>query len=573
MKKIYITLLMTIPLMLFSQGENDNWYFGGFAGINFSGTTPIALHDSQMFVAGAATASVSDSSGKLLFYTDGDNVWNREHQLMDNGDNLNQYSSWQICIVKHPANPNLYYIFGSGTPVSGIGNVIRYSVVDISQGSIGQNGLPLGSVLPNFKTVPILNDSGEFTSSKGATIVPHANGNAFWVLFTEDRTLYSYLLDSTGLVNNSPVISNLNIGNINPSFFTHHSYLKASPRLSNCSAFSNYLSFTSVGNNSYNESRVYSFDDSTGKITNDYELVIATLNPFLTEFNSTSSILYMGGYEPGVGALYAINLEASTNNNIVYSSVYPINHTSIPYTAVEGMQRNKDGDIYIQYGYNYSASKILNPDVYGGATLDLYNIYLHPGVGRSFPQLVPSLSASTGAHCIPDKILQNPEQNMNHTYQVANTITAKDNYKIDAGNNITMKAGNNITLLPGVDIQSGARYLGTIEGCETPCGAAERKNKSEKKSMFLDLRKKNASKTGIEVKDTSVTIYPNPASDILNIKTQAKINEVEVYDKSGKKINVPVNNDKVNVKNLPAGSYLIRIITEKDTVSKQFIKK
>ncbi|WP_082377018.1 T9SS type A sorting domain-containing protein [Chryseobacterium indologenes] len=572
MKKIYITLLMAIPLMLFSQGENDNWYFGGYAGINFSGSTPVALHDSQMFVAGAATASVSDSSGKLLFYTDGESVWNREHQVMDNGDNLNQYSSWQICIAKHPSNPNLYYIFSSGIPVSGVGKVIRYSVVDISQGSLGQNGLPLGSVLPNFKTVPILNGPSEFTSSKAATIVPHANGTAFWVLFTEDRTLYSYLLDSTGLVNNTPVISNLNIGNVNPSFFSHYSYLKASPRLS-CSEFSNYLSFTSVGNNSYNESRVYSFDDSTGKITSDYELVIASLNPFLTEFNSTSSILYMAGYEPGVGALYAINLAASTNSNIVYSSVYPINNTSIPSTSVEGMQRNKYGDIYIQYGYNYSASKILNPDVYGGATLDLYNIYLHPGVGRSFPQLVPSLARSYGGTCIPDKTLLSPEQNMSYTYQVSNTITAKDNYSIDAGKNITMKAGNSITLLPGVDIQAGSRYLGMIEGCETPCGAAEKKNKSEKKSMFLDLRKKDASKTGTEVKDTSINIYPNPASDILHIKTQAKINEVEVYDRSGKRINVSVNNDKVNVKELPAGSYLIRITTEKNTVSKQFIKK
>jgi hypothetical protein len=58
-------------------------------------------------------ASVSDSNGKLLFYTNGIS-WTREHTIMPNGGNIMQETPMQIAIVKHPSNPNLYYIFSGG---------------------------------------------------------------------------------------------------------------------------------------------------------------------------------------------------------------------------------------------------------------------------------------------------------------------------------------------------------------------------------------------------------------------------------------------------------------------------
>lgn len=71
----------------------------------------------------------------------------------------------------------------------------------------------------------------------------------------------------------------------------------------------------------------------------------------------------------------------------------------------------------------------------------------------------------------------------------------------------------------------------------------------------------------------SVKIYPNPTSDILNIKADSKINNVTVTDFSGKKINVTLDNDKIDVRAIPAGSYLINIETKDGISTEKFIKK
>ncbi|MCA0349472.1 MAG: T9SS type A sorting domain-containing protein [Bacteroidetes bacterium] len=75
--------------------------------------------------------------------------------------------------------------------------------------------------------------------------------------------------------------------------------------------------------------------------------------------------------------------------------------------------------------------------------------------------------------------------------------------------------------------------------------------------------------------DFSITIYPNPTQNILNINTQETIKEVSVYDMLGKKVNTnQVSNNTLNVSNLAQGFYFIKIIGENDkTFSTKFIKE
>ncbi|MEI7486968.1 MAG: T9SS type A sorting domain-containing protein [Chryseobacterium sp.] len=570
MKKLYITFILALPLFLFSQGENDNWYFGAFAGVNFSGSTPTVLYDSQA-VTNLASASVSDSSGKLLFYTNGLEVFNREHQLMPNGSGLNQECTFQISIVKHPTNPNLYYIISGGVVLSGTFKA-RYTVVDMSQGSLGSNGLPLGDVLANSIGSPMLDQFGnDFTTAKGVTVVPHANNSAYWVLIQDGTNLYSYLLDSNGL-SNIPVVSSLGATTA-PSSFSHYAYIKASEKLSSCNKFSNYISVTSQDiNNNYNEGRIYSFDNNTGYFTNDYYLMIANLGPIYTEFNKNSSILYVAALDfvKNDAPIYAIDLVNSTNTNLVYNNV---TQSQIPNNYFEGMQRNTKGDIYVKFGYNDYISKIINPDVFGGSSLDWANLYLLPGIARSFPQLVPSLKGNEGGgNCVSNITLQTPETNFIYTYQAGNTIITKDNYIIDKGRDITMKAGNYVNLLPGTDIKPGSKYLATIASCEIPCNPeALGKKNVDKNNMFLDLRNKD-SKTNM-MTNNSIDVYPNPVSDVLNIKSNVKIEKVEIFDISGKKINIVLNSDKIDVRSIPSGSYIVIIETKEGKNTKKFIKK
>ena len=71
----------------------------------------------------------------------------------------------------------------------------------------------------------------------------------------------------------------------------------------------------------------------------------------------------------------------------------------------------------------------------------------------------------------------------------------------------------------------------------------------------------------------NIEIYPNPVSDLLTVKTDLKIENVSVYDISGKNINVILHDNKVDVKNLPAGFYTINIVTKEGKITKKFIKK
>ena len=70
-----------------------------------------------------------------------------------------------------------------------------------------------------------------------------------------------------------------------------------------------------------------------------------------------------------------------------------------------------------------------------------------------------------------------------------------------------------------------------------------------------------------------ISLHPNPTSDILNIKTDSKINAVSVVDMTGRKVNVKLQGNQVDVRELPVGNYLINIETKDGVSTEKFIKK
>lgn len=71
----------------------------------------------------------------------------------------------------------------------------------------------------------------------------------------------------------------------------------------------------------------------------------------------------------------------------------------------------------------------------------------------------------------------------------------------------------------------------------------------------------------------AIKLYPNPATDLLTIDSKEKIQNISIYDMGGRKVNADLKNDKVNVKNLNAGSYIISIETKDGKTTEKFIKK
>ncbi len=73
---------------------------------------------------------------------------------------------------------------------------------------------------------------------------------------------------------------------------------------------------------------------------------------------------------------------------------------------------------------------------------------------------------------------------------------------------------------------------------------------------------------------TEVKLYPNPASNIINIiSNQVNIKSVGIYDVLGKQVLATTNKKDINVSDLRSGMYIVKIEFENNTsASKRFIK-
>src|SRR5438067_1137555 len=89
MKKGFVLcfLFFLFCKLSFAQKENNIWYFGTNAGLDFNSGAPVALTNSAMSTS-EGCATVSNTAGILLFYTDGSSIWNKNHTLMPNGTGL-----------------------------------------------------------------------------------------------------------------------------------------------------------------------------------------------------------------------------------------------------------------------------------------------------------------------------------------------------------------------------------------------------------------------------------------------------------------------------------------------------
>ncbi|HWY33409.1 MAG TPA: T9SS type A sorting domain-containing protein, partial [Nitrosopumilaceae archaeon] len=349
--------------------RTKHWYFGVNAGLDFSGGAPVAVTNGQ--VVSDNSASISDTSGNLLFYTDGKSVWNKNHQLMPNGTGLNGNSYGKVLIVPQPLNDSIYYIFTTfvhPSPPALTG--FQYSMVNIKL-----NG-GLGNV--TIKNNPILDSSWE-----RLTAVKHANGKDVWVAVTKVFTnkIYCYLLTSTGFTT-SPVISSVghpdNYGACQFKFSASGKKL-AMP----CNQDS---------------SQIFDFDHATGILSNVVKLPTGYSNwtDYWAEFSPDESKLYLsrnipafGNYPSGINLLYQVDLLAGSQTNIINSITFI---DTISKSPGSGIQRGSDGYLYVGRTLRASLGRINNPNAYGmGCNFDTNAVNL---IGKQCGEALPNFVSS-----------------------------------------------------------------------------------------------------------------------------------------------------------------------------------
>ena len=198
------TILLLISIALFSfqlsfgQKENNIWYFGQLAGLDFNGGAPVPLTNSAMNTWEGCASVADGNTGGLLFYTNGETIWNRNHAIMSNGTGLwGQYSSCQSSlIVPKPGNADLHYVFTTDGGTGGFpnGGVMGYSVVDMT--------LAAGMGAVTIKNVALFD-----TTAEQLTATLNSDGCKVWVLAHrwQNDEFYAYLVSDTGI--SAPVIS------------------------------------------------------------------------------------------------------------------------------------------------------------------------------------------------------------------------------------------------------------------------------------------------------------------------------------------------------------------------------
>lgn len=75
-----------------------------------------------------------------------------------------------------------------------------------------------------------------------------------------------------------------------------------------------------------------------------------------------------------------------------------------------------------------------------------------------------------------------------------------------------------------------------------------------------------------EIEKQTLSIYPNPVQNVLNILTESTIQKIEIVDLSGNKIYTG-NQNTVSVEGFAAGIYLVQVTTELGTVTERFTKR
>ncbi|MFN8303793.1 MAG: T9SS type A sorting domain-containing protein [Saprospiraceae bacterium] len=216
----YLFLLLALPFCLhplFAQKEDYTWVMGypndppdlyypyiGGTMINFKNGRP----DTTRFftLAGMSqSASISDKDGNLLFYSNGCEVFNNIHQIMPNGNKLNDgdgyhygcvapilgYTDAQgIVALPWPKHPGIYKVFH-----------IRFD----------EPGLPSATLLETTVDMRMDNGLGDVTEKNQSiheesylnriAAVRHGNGTDWWLALPKNRSreILVFLFDSSGV--------------------------------------------------------------------------------------------------------------------------------------------------------------------------------------------------------------------------------------------------------------------------------------------------------------------------------------------------------------------------------------
>jgi len=308
------------------------WYFGDKAGLDFKSGEPKVLVDGAL-KAEAGCASICDENGDILFYTNGKKVWNRNHQMMANGNNLNgsQLLNQNSVIVPKPLSDSIYYLFTINQYDSLPG--FNYSIIDISKdGGLGEL---------TEKNVPVTQNVLE-----KITAIEHCNGQDYWIItHGYNNSFYSYLLTD----------EDFPIDNVKSDVGTQPKadigYMKVSPAGDK---------IVLPVNNEDLLAEIYTFNNRTGIVNNPIKIYTKYENTYCygVEFSPDGNLLYISTRGMNYG-IWQYNLRLTNENEINNNAINIADGNNF------ALQLAPNGRIYIASENRPYLNAIHNPNILG----------------------------------------------------------------------------------------------------------------------------------------------------------------------------------------------------------------
>ncbi|GAA4388166.1 hypothetical protein GCM10023186_34510 [Hymenobacter koreensis] len=396
---VFINLIswLTTATTATAQGVYSRWDFGSEAALHFGPDSVRALTDSRI-QAPEACATACDEQGNLQFYGNAEQLWNRQHQPLLNGQNLGGNSSAaQGCLIAaKPGQPGRYYVFTLDAYENRLANRLLMAEVDM----VGAGGL--GQVLS--KQVPVLPDSilRRFNTQNLAeemTLVRHANGRDYWLVthLYYSNAFVSVLL-SAGITPGSRCV----VSAVGRQIGFPASYPYAGGGTLTATRTGRRIAYTW----SVSGTELFDFDNATGHLSNPIQLEVPSsatrpnLGPYHygAAFSADDRLLYTSFVlpynDPLVDNVFVVQYfltpvvtSVAQSGLVVYRS--PQRPTPAVSRFVRGLQRGPDGLIYASVVGSNRLDVIQAPTMRG--PMCQYTVGARPLAGREAQQNLPAM--------------------------------------------------------------------------------------------------------------------------------------------------------------------------------------
>lgn len=363
---LFITLLTYFSGSLYAQKENNVWIFGDKNGLDFNFGAPFLVTSNTFTIEGGG--SICDASGKLLFYSNGLNIWDNTHNVMPNGSGIagspTLSSTMGILFTQVPSDPNLYFLF----TVDAYFNPptrLRYSIIDkrLNGGK--------GDVVTGLKNI-VVGTEGSFSEKM---IVTPACGGLWLILHHKDSSIfYAFNLTNTTI----PAAVKSTTSGIIAS--NHYAGGEMKP-----SADFSHITLGSCTTTPFplfepkSRIEIFDFDTKTG-IVSSGPIIDSLRDVYSVEFSPDGSKLYVGIFNSN---MFQYDLSLLPSTSAVYASKY-----TLPGSNYITAQKAPDGKIYtVRNVSSTRISRINDPNKAGIACnveLDVASLIGTSGAFRSY---------------------------------------------------------------------------------------------------------------------------------------------------------------------------------------------